>query len=193
MMRKKSSAQLDREIAKALKRPVKGRSKATRIHHALRRATDDDWDVAMDAILANNPARAAQIVRNIRQERGMEDATKAFLKAVNQAPASERAAFYALIDARDPAPKQLSEYAPLPRFYKMVKHPSDMNIWFKATEELKKPGYKGIKVEWYLGDRKPKKAKASTIHGLDISQGYYKQVAEQELPPEVAERFFERS
>lgn len=187
---KKSEARLDREIAEALKHPPKRPMR----HHASRRASDDDWDVAMDAVLQHDAKQAAQIVRKLREERGMEDATIGFLRAVREAPDDVRQEFYARIDARAPAPTSaVSPYAPLPHFYEMVKHPSDSNIWFKATEELKKPGYKGFVVEWYLGDRKPKKAKASTIQKLDVSQGYYKQIAERDLPPEVQERLFERS
>lgn len=87
--------------------------------------------------------------------------------------------------------KGTSDYA-LPAFYEMVKHPSDQRIWFLATEEMKKPGYKGLLVVWRLGDRKPKKAKQSSIQGLDISQGYYKRIAQDALPLEVLARFEER-
>ena len=89
------------------------------------------------------------------------------------------------------AAKPLNAYT-LPAYYEMVKHPSDVQIWFKATEVMKKPGYKGVKVEWYARDRKPKKATASSIQRLDISQGYYKQIKEDALPLEVLAQFEER-
>ena len=188
---KKSPAQLDREIAEALARTNPRR------HHATRQVGADLWDVAMDAIIEHDPKRAAQIVQAIRAEQGVTvDATPAFSKAVREAPGAVRQAFFEILEGREPKGRlrqdRSDEYSALPRFYELIRRPSDARIWFKATEELKKPGYKGLQVVWYAGDRKPKKAKQSTIHRIDIAQGAYKQMAEADLPPEVHERFYER-
>ena len=178
--KKKSPAQLDREIAEVLS----GRASSAR-HHATRQIGSDVWDVAMDAILEHDPKRAARLVQAIRAEHGVTvDATPEFSKAVREAPGNVRQAFFELLEGRAPTP--------LPLFYELVRRPSDAQIWFKATEELKKPGYKGLQVVWYASDRKPKKAKQSTVPRIDIDQGAYRQITEAALPPEVHERFYER-
>ena len=148
----------------------------------------------MDAILEHDPKRAAQLVQAIRAEHGVTvDATPEFSKAVREAPGDVRQTFFEILEGREPRGQTaLSEYSALPRFYELVRRPSDAQIWFKATEELKKPGYKGLQVVWYAGDRKPKKAKQSTIHRIDIDQRAYRQITEAALPPEVHERFYER-
>lgn len=187
--RRKSTGQLDREIAEVLARP-----KQARRYHATRQVGAEVWDVAMDAILEHDPQRAAQLVQAIRTEHGVTvDATPEFSKAVREAPGHVRQAFFEILEGREPRGRgPLSEYSALPRFYEMIRRPRDSQIWFKANEELKKPGYKGLQVVWNTGDRKPKKAKQSTIQRIDIDQGTYKQVAEADLPPEVHERFYER-
>jgi hypothetical protein len=177
----KRAAQLDREIAAALTR------KPSRRHHAtLRAASEDDWDVAMDAILQGDIPRAALVAYNTTKAHGRA-APPRFLKALHEAPADVRWKFeeqFAKLEGRS--------VHGLPHFYAMVKHPSDSNLWFKATEEMKKPGYKGLLVVWYVGDRKPKKAKQGALQRLDIDQGYYKRIRETDLPVEVRQRFDER-
>lgn len=64
MPRRRSPAQLDREIATAL--ATRGRR-----HHATRAPSiDDEWDVAMDALLEHDVKRAAKLVADIRAEHG---------------------------------------------------------------------------------------------------------------------------
>ncbi len=87
---------------------------------------------------------------------------------------------------------RLEDYAPPPFYLEMVKHPSDVLIWFLATAETKQ-GYKGLQVEHWLGERKPKKAVQKTIQRLEINQGYWKKVKKSDLPSEVLNRFAERS
>lgn len=58
-----SRAHATKEIAARGKHPA-------RRHHATRQAGADAWDVAMDAILQNDPNKAAQIVKQIRAEQG---------------------------------------------------------------------------------------------------------------------------
>lgn len=202
----KTARQLDREIADALSRRSKRRP---RRHHAtvpatneepLRDVSDDAWDVAMDAILEHDPKKAAEIWHSLRKEYGFVTAPPSFLKALHAVPADVRWKFDEYVSAgttttgstgsMGPTRKD-TEYA-LPAFYELIRRPSDAQIWFKATEELKKPGYKGLQVVWYAGDRKPKKAKQSTIQRIDIDQGAYRQITADKLPAEVFTRFEER-
>lgn len=164
----KTTAQLDREITDAL------RSRPRR-HHA---TMSDSWDVAMDALLEHDPRRAAQIVRQIREEHGVRvlEPPK-FSEAVRDAPVEVRQKLFAG-----------REYS-LPAFYQASTR--DSRWWFMATEEMKKPGYKGLQVVWDAGDRKPKKAKQSSIQRMEISSGFYKQIAQYELPREVRARLEE--
>lgn len=166
----KSPAQLDAEIADFLSKSTLGSA---------------SWDVAMDAILEHDPKRAAKIVQQIRDEHGVTaSATPEFSKAVREAPADVRQKLFELLES----PRKYS----LPAFYEMKRLASDQRgLWFKALEEMKKPGYKGLQVVWYVGDRNPRKAKHSSIHDIDISQGYYKRVEQLALPPEVIARFEE--
>jgi hypothetical protein len=180
-MAKKTAAQLDREIAEALS-PKPARKQ----HPPL---SGDDWDVATDAILAHgipHAIQAAQVAYTTLKERGGA-ASPSFLKALHEAPAAVRAKYEEQL-----ATLQGRSVHGLPYFYEMIKHPSDVNIWFKATEEMKKPGYKGLAVWWDIGARKPKKAKQSSLQRLDIDQGYYKRIRETDLPVEVRQRFDER-
>ena len=91
--KRKSHAQLEREIAAALARKPSAR---LRRHHATVR---DDWDVAMDAILEHDPKRAAQIVRAIRAEHGATvSEPAAFSNAVSAAPDKVQNKFFELTD-----------------------------------------------------------------------------------------------
>ena len=122
-------------------------------------------------------------MRELQAQGRFEDATAVLLLSdFSAAEPKAPLAGHATVTAAKP----LNAYT-LPAYYEMVKHPSDVQIWFKATEVMKKPGYKGVKVEWYARNRKPKKATASSIQGLDISQGYYKQM-KGALPLEVLAR-----
>jgi hypothetical protein len=77
----KRGAQLDREIAAALRRP------RSRISHATARS--DMWDVAMDAILADDPASAARIVRDIGPD-AAHDPPDRFWQALKKSPSDVR-------------------------------------------------------------------------------------------------------
>ena len=103
---KKSSAQLDREIASALANKSRrrgpaaspGGSRPRRYHATLR----DEWDVARDAILEHEAARAAQIVRTIREEHGYATPTPTeFSDATRAVPDEVRERFFALVDERE--------------------------------------------------------------------------------------------
>ncbi len=64
MPRRRGAARLDHEIASAL-------AKRTRRHHATRISSiDDEWDVAMDALLEHDVKRAAKLVADIHIEHG---------------------------------------------------------------------------------------------------------------------------
>lgn len=91
--KRKSPAQLNREIAEALARrpPVKPRR-----HHASVQVVSpaDTWDVAMDALLEHDPARAAEIVNRLKTEHGLStEMTPAFSKALGTVPKAVRAKF----------------------------------------------------------------------------------------------------
>ena len=180
MSRKTSTAQLDREIAAALaQKSHSGR------HHARLKLSGDAWDVVMDALLEHDPEKAAQIWRDLQKKHGYVKASAPFLKALHAVPDAVRAKFQDYVSGLTP---KTNAYA-LPAYYVMKQLASNFRLWFKAIEETKKPGYKGLKVEWYLGDRKPTKAKQSSIHSIDIRDGYYKRIDPSELPPEVFVRF----
>jgi hypothetical protein len=51
------------------------------------------WDVARDALLEHDPAKAATIVRDIRAEHGSAEMPDSFSKAVKKVPKSVRVAF----------------------------------------------------------------------------------------------------
>lgn len=180
MPRKKSAAQLDRDIAEAL-----AKKRLSSRHHARLKLAGDAWDIVMDALLEHDPEKAAQIWRDLQKQHGYVKASTPFLKALHAVPDDVRAKFQNYVS--ELAPKT-DAYA-LPAYYEMKKIASNMQLWFKALEETKKPGYKGLKVEWYAGDRKPTKAKHSSILGIDIRDGYYKRIDPSELPPEVFVRF----
>jgi len=99
---KKSPAQLQREIDEAL-----SRRSAPRHHHATRKASAAAWDVAMDAILENDPAKAARIVAAIRKEHKTPsyaaitmDATPEFANALDGSPANVQERFFKSLDVR---------------------------------------------------------------------------------------------
>jgi hypothetical protein len=181
MPRNKSAAQLDREIAGALARKPSSR------HHARLKVSGDAWDVVMDALLEHDPEKAAQIWRDLQKEHGYVKASTPFLKALHGVPDDVRAKFQDYVSGLAP---KTNAYA-LPAYYEMKQLASNFRLWFKALEETKKPGYKGLKVEWDLGARKPTKAKQSSILSIDIRDGYYKRIDPSELPPEVFVRFEE--
>lgn len=114
MAKKKSAAQLNREIAEALaKAPKRSRSR-----HVSRGVAADDWDVAMDAILEHDPKRASQIVRKLRDEHGAAvSESDAFTAALESVPLKVRNKFFALTDDdggtefRDAEVKQMFEGA----------------------------------------------------------------------------------
>lgn len=185
MSRTKSGAQLDREIAEALSRHSRGRPSR---HHARLKVAGDAWDIVMDALLEHNPEKAAQIWRDLQKEHGYVKASTPFLKALHAVPADVRGKFQDYVSAFAP---KTDTYA-LPAYYEFSKlRAVDWRLWFKALEEKTSnpPGYKGLKVEWYLGDRKPKKPTRSSVHSIDIRDGYYTRIDPSALPPEVFVRF----
>lgn len=182
MPRKKSAAQLDLEIAEALtQKRHSGR------HHARLKISGGAWDVVMDALLEHDPAKAAQIWRDLQKEHGYVKASAPFLKALHEVPNDVRAKFQDYVSGLAP---KTNAYA-LPAYYALKPLSSNWRLWFKALEETKKPGYKGLKVEWAFDDKKPTKAKQSSIHSIDIRDGHYKRIDPSELPPEVFVRFEE--
>jgi len=86
MSRKKTPAQLDREIAQALK------PQSQRRHHA---TVKDLWDVAMDAIMEGDAKRAAKIAKEARQQGRPTDA---FLSALHKAPRAVLAKYLTLVE-----------------------------------------------------------------------------------------------
>ena len=77
---KKSAARLDREIRAALAKPLK------RSHHVTRREADDEeWDVAIDAVLEGNPKKAAQVYHAIHREHGYVLPPQRFYDALREA------------------------------------------------------------------------------------------------------------
>lgn len=71
---------------------TRARSRGRRHHATIQESppsTSDAWDVAMDALLERNPARAASIVK----EHGLTKMTPAFSKALGKVPKSVRNAF----------------------------------------------------------------------------------------------------
>lgn len=100
MAKKKSAAQLNREIAEALAKAPKRK----RGHHVSRGVAADDWDVAMDALIERDPKRAAEIVRKIREEHGATvNATEAFSDTVRATPQRVRDRFFKLTETEIPA------------------------------------------------------------------------------------------
>ena len=90
--KKKSPAQIEREIAETLARRGSGRS---RRHHATMQevSASDTWDVAMDALLEHDSARAAAVVRDLKKEHGLATMTPAFSKALGKVPENVRRRF----------------------------------------------------------------------------------------------------
>ena len=100
-MKKKSAAQLNREIAEALaKAPARSHfGRRGRGHHVSRATAADDWDVAMDAILEHDPSRASQIVRKLRDEHGAAvSESDAFTAALESVPLKVKNKFFELTD-----------------------------------------------------------------------------------------------
>lgn len=87
----KRRARLDREIAEALRRL------RPRIGHATARS--DMWDVAMDAILAHDPASAARVVKEIGPD-AMNDSPERFQRTLEKAPFDVRWKFEDHLGAR---------------------------------------------------------------------------------------------
>lgn len=124
-------AQLDREIAEALRsktrkasrkgsRELRTTAKRTpRMHHA---TVADSWDVAMDAILEHDPEKAHEIVERIRKEHGIGyggepyPPSQGFLDALDQVPLKVRARFFELNNAPS------DETIPIGR-YRVLVHP----------------------------------------------------------------------
>jgi len=69
-------------------------------------------------------------------------------------------------------------------------------LWFMALEPLKASrlgsGYKGLSVMWYVGKRKPDKAKHASIHSAHASFWPWNEISAADVPPKVVERFRER-
>jgi hypothetical protein len=99
---KKSPAQLDREITEALRRGGPIRHTRARVAHATRQSSADVWDVAMDAILEHDAARAAKIVKQIPGRRATE--TTEFSHALETAPDTVRAKFLELTEPKSLKP-----------------------------------------------------------------------------------------
>jgi hypothetical protein len=107
------AAQLDRDIADVLR----GRGS----HHATR-PPDDGWLVARDAILEHDPDRASDIVNEIREVPDHPKPSRAFKKALHDAPSSVRARFEQRVpgwesklgkpEFQETAPGQLTLYVP---------------------------------------------------------------------------------
>lgn len=99
-IRPKSSRLLDREIKKVLTKPPKHASAQTAKlrHHATRQSNADVWDVAMDAILEHDAARAAKIVKQIPGQPTTK--TREFSHALEAAPDTVRAKFLELTEPK---------------------------------------------------------------------------------------------
>ena len=73
---------------------------------------------------------------------------------------------------------------------------TDEKGWFLAlaptTASRLGPGYKGLRVVWYEGKRKPDKAKHDSIHSSHMSFFPWHEVKPFEVPAEVVARFRER-
>jgi hypothetical protein len=101
--RTKSPAQLDREIAEALARSHPQR----RWHHATMEGSGSEgsgaWDVAMDAILENNPSKAAQVVKQIYAEHGRSTSpTSGFSRAVAERASTDPTEWLQIFDRLKP-------------------------------------------------------------------------------------------
>ena len=64
----------------------------SRVHHSSRLPADE-WDVAMDALLEHDSARAADIVLGIKRDHGLATMTPAFSKALGKVPEDVRRRF----------------------------------------------------------------------------------------------------
>jgi len=155
--------------------------------------------VAMDAFLVGDMKRGEAILKNASTLLSKEEAKRIAHILAGQRQFDKATQVLLLSNWTEGSVKEeLAEFQrvsgnpyALPAFYELVKHASDQQIWFKATEPMKKPGYKGLVVVWWSGKRKPDKAKQSTIQQIEISQGAYKQISKDALPPEVRARFEE--
>jgi hypothetical protein len=88
--RRQRSAVLDREIVAALRK----RRKRKR-HHSTRK--EDLWDVAMDAIIEGDAARAAEVTEEIGTTHRSLAPTQAFSKALHVAPRTVRQRYFDLV------------------------------------------------------------------------------------------------
>jgi hypothetical protein len=73
-------------------------------------------------------------------------------------------------------------------YLELVKHASDLKMWFRITGTTKK-GFKGQQVAHWLGDRKPEKSKQAFVQQIELDQGHWKVIQARDLPPEVLARF----
>lgn len=119
--KRKTFAQLDREIAEVL---VKGKGSRSRTYHTTRRdVSDDDWDVAMDAIMERDAKKAARVVHHLRHEYGFVTEPKEFTDALIKSPTNVWLEFqrhYEELEATDPKPTERYES----HFTLLVKQPS---------------------------------------------------------------------
>lgn len=88
-MKKKTRAQLDRDINQVLDR--RAAKKGRRAHSTV--ASGDSWDVAMDALMEYNVPLASTVANNIKSDQGLRTMTPAFSKALAKVPAKVRSAF----------------------------------------------------------------------------------------------------
>ena len=79
--RRKSAAQLDREIAAALANP-RALSASRRHHSTVLETTDDVWLVVMDALMSRDPKRAAEVWNKLYDEHGATVPPERFTKAL---------------------------------------------------------------------------------------------------------------
>ena len=96
--KKKSRARLEREIDQELRRHLPSR-------HHVARMPDDEWLVARDAILESDPDRAATIANDILSLPGSHaKPSRAFKKALHDAPSSVRKRFEGLVEEWESRP-----------------------------------------------------------------------------------------
>lgn len=140
MASKKTTAQLDREIAASIRKPRKSKRR-----HSTRK--EDLWDVAMDAIVEGNAERAAEITEEIGTAHRSLAPTTAFSSALRAAPRAVRQRYFDLAGL----PGSVDDTRPA-SFPKRLRH-GDYTATLKGVEDENYPGDPNASARWTITRR----------------------------------------
>jgi hypothetical protein len=184
MSKRKTKAQLEREIDQALAKTK--RATRARTHHTSRDESDDDWDVVMDALLDGQPKEAATIYHNLHHEHGggMVAPESFSTKYLMDADPSVVVAFHDAVrdlEAKDPLPKK-----PFYRTFELrmldVSMKDVASTYYRTARPMPLDGVRDRLVAAGVID--PSRANRRVPHGwtLGISRSNFKDKFAQPLP-----------